>query len=80
MEIKSYGKDRYGRVLGKIIRDREDVNLLMLKNGCGWLYENAEELPAAEQAAYIEAFETAQKEKKGLFAKENAEHPQDFRR
>lgn len=80
MEIENRGKDKYGRVLGRIIRDGEDVNLSMVKQGCAWLYENAKDLPAGQQAEYRKAFETARKERRGLFVKEKPENPADFRR
>ena len=35
----SEGKDRYGRTLGKLYKNKEDLNALMIKSGFAWVYE-----------------------------------------
>jgi len=35
----SEGEDRYGRTLGKLFKNKEDLNALMVKSGLAWVYE-----------------------------------------
>jgi len=38
VEVKSYGTDRYGRVLGVVFVDGKDINLEMVKAGLAEVY------------------------------------------
>ena len=35
----SEGEDRYGRTLGKLYKNNENLNILMVKSGFAWVYE-----------------------------------------
>ena len=35
----SEGEDRYGRTLGKLFKNKENLNALMVKSGFAWVYE-----------------------------------------
>ena len=35
----SEGEDRYGRTLGKLFKNKENLNALMVKSGLAWVYE-----------------------------------------
>ena len=35
----SEGKDRYGRTLGKLYKNKKNINILMVKSGFAWVYE-----------------------------------------
>ena len=35
----SEGEDRYGRTLGKLFKNEENLNALMVKSGFAWVYE-----------------------------------------
>ena len=35
----SEGEDRYGRTLGKLFNNKENLNALMVKSGLAWVYE-----------------------------------------
>ena len=39
VEVEYEKRDRYGRVIGKIIKDGQDINLLQIKDGFAWHYK-----------------------------------------
>lgn len=60
--------DRYGRIVGRVLRDGEDINLEMLRVGAAWLYRKySKELPARMQSDYAVAEMSARNEKQGLW-------------
>ena len=69
-------KDQYGRILGTIFYENENINLKMVKAGLAWHYvyfaKDNKELAEAEAAA--------RKEKLGLWKDPNPMPPWDFRR
>ena len=69
-------KDQYGRILGTIFYENENINLKMVQAGLAWHYvyfaKDNKELAEAEAAA--------RKEKLGLWADPNPMPPWDFRR
>ncbi|WP_437186216.1 thermonuclease family protein [Planctomicrobium sp. SH668] len=69
------GKDRYGRILGKLFVDGGDVNLQMIQAGMAWHYEyyNSEEWYAAAQVEAREA-------KTGLWSDPTSLPPWEFRK
>lgn len=68
-------KDQYGRILGTIFYENENINLKMVQAGLAWHYvyfaKDNKELAEAEAAA--------RKEKLGLWADPNPMPPWDFR-
>lgn len=66
-------RDRYGRVVGVVKFDGDDVNKMMVEQGLAWAY-----------TYYTEAYEPQQKkaksEKIGLWADENATNPYEWRK
>ena len=69
-------KDQYGRILGTIFYENENINLKMVQAGLAWHYvyfaKDNKELAEAEAAA--------RKEKLGLWGDPNPMPPWDFRR
>jgi endonuclease YncB( thermonuclease family) len=69
-------KDRYGRILGTVFRDRQNLNLEMVRAGMAWHYvyfaKNETDLAKAEK--------DARKKQLGLWADKNPIPPWDFRR
>lgn len=69
-------KDQYGRILGTIFYENENINLKMVQAGLAWHYvyfaKDNKELAEAEAAA--------RKEKLGLWVDPNPMPPWDFRR
>jgi len=39
VEVEYDKRDRYGRVIGKLIKDGQDINLLQIKDGFAWHYK-----------------------------------------
>lgn len=61
VEVIPKGRGHYGRLLGKIIVDREDYGLLMIGDGYSCVYWKT------APKTYIEAMKEAEKEHKGLW-------------
>lgn len=75
IDVKVMDEDKYGRKIGRIIYKNKDVNLQMLESGNAWFYEYY----AKSNREYKKAYESARKEKKGLWKYENLENPRDYR-
>ena len=39
VEVEYDKRDRYGRIIGKLIKDSQDINLLQIKQGYAWHYK-----------------------------------------
>jgi len=79
-DVKSYGADRYGRVLGEVFVDGNNVNLEMVKAGLAEVYRGT---PAPDQdvSPYRKAEEEARKAGKGMWAQGNKYvSPREWRR
>ncbi|MBX7132191.1 MAG: thermonuclease family protein [Fimbriimonadaceae bacterium] len=73
-------KDKYGRVVGRVIADGEDVCLDQVRSGLAWHYKRyATEQPANQQTAYASAEAQARQEKFGLWSQPNPVPPWEFR-
>ncbi len=73
--------DRYGRVVGSVFTPTCDlVNLRQVQEGAAWVYEAYRcEVSAADRDAYAKAQDEAQLAKRGLWAKDEAQAPWNFR-
>lgn len=75
VDVLDQGGDRYGRRIGVLMVNGENVNAQMVKRGMAWVYEryNSDpELPALERAARAARV--------GLWADANPVAPWEFRR
>jgi len=73
-------KDKYGRVIGRVLADGEDVCLDQVRSGLAWHYKHyATEQAAGQRAAYAAAEEQARQEKAGLWSQPNPVPPWEFR-
>jgi len=73
-------RDRYGRVVGRVLRDGTDAGLALLASGHAWHYRRyAHEQPAAERAAYASAEREARAGRRGLWADPAPVAPWDWR-
>jgi endonuclease YncB( thermonuclease family) len=69
VEIASSKKDRYGRVLGKLVFQGRDLNLAQVRAGCAWHYKQfAREQEPADRKLYAEAEREARAAKRGLWS------------
>jgi endonuclease YncB( thermonuclease family) len=59
-------RDQYGREIGDIRLDGQDIDLLMVQQGLAWAYR--EYLPADQADTYLAAEEAAKSSRLGLWA------------
>ncbi|MEL4177628.1 thermonuclease family protein [Roseateles sp. PN1] len=74
-------KDRYGRIIGKVMVGPVDACLTQLSQGMAWHYKQYEkDQPAAERRSYAAAEQLARQRELGLWHEEQPTAPWDFRR
>ena len=74
-------KDRYQRILGKVILDKQDICLAMISDGMAWHYKDYEkEQSKTDRDLYSQAEIKARSEKIGLWQDNKAIEPSAFRR
>jgi endonuclease YncB( thermonuclease family) len=74
-------KDRYGRIIGKVLLDDTDVNLRQVKAGYAWWYEYYKRNQAeADRQAYFSAEQQARNNGLGLWAVPRPINPYDWRK
>lgn len=74
-------RDRYGRIVGRVMVDGQDVNLQQIVAGLAWHYKRYEsEQPPEERAAYAQAEEAARAAGAGLWADPEPVPPWEFRK
>jgi endonuclease YncB( thermonuclease family) len=74
-------KDRYQRILGKVILDKQDVCLAMINDGMAWHYKDYEkEQSKTDRDLYSQAELKAREAKRGLWQDSKAIKPSEFRR
>ena len=71
----SEGEDRYGRTLGKLFKNKENLNALMVKSGLAWVYERY----AKNQNLYVNQ-EVAKSKNLGLWQSKKPIAPWVWRR
>jgi micrococcal nuclease len=73
-------RDRYDRVVGKILDGERDVNLAMVRDGMAWWYRKyASEQSLVDRNLYEAAETTARAARVGLWTDPNPIPPWDFR-
>lgn len=81
VDVEWNKKDRYGRLVGKVIIDGVDVNLEQIRYGLAWFYRKYQnELTQNDRLDYLHAEEIARKNKFGLWVYPEPEAPWDFRK
>lgn len=72
--------DRYGRAIGKVWVDSQDVNLEQIRRGCGWHYKKYQnEQSLDDRLSYNRAEESARTNKVGLWVEKEPTPPWDWR-
>lgn len=72
--------DRYGRLLGRVMRDGKDINLELLQVGAAWFYRQyANELPRDMQSDYAGAEMEAARDRRGLWRNASPLPPWEWR-
>ena len=75
IKVKIMDIDRYGRTVGIVYVNDEDINLALLKAGFAWHYKQFD-----KSKEYAEAEANARVKKLGLFKQGNAIAPWDWRK
>lgn len=74
-------RDRYGRIIGKVMFKGTDVNLEQIKRGYAWHYKKYEkEQDVEDRSIYAQEEYTSQKNKLGLWLDGRAIAPWDYRK
>ena len=74
-------RDKYQRIVGKIIFNGKDVNLNQIKRGLAWHYKKYEgEQDVEDRSIYANAEYLAQRDKVGLWFDANPIPPWDYRK
>jgi len=73
-------RDRYQRIVGKIIHEGRDVNLLLVRAGLAWWYRKyASEQSPVDRVLYEAAEDRAKEEHKGLWSEPSPVPPWEWR-
>lgn len=79
--VETHKRDRYGREVGKVLRDDQDVNLEQIRRGMAWFYKQYErELSPENRSSYDLAESQARDRKLGLWVDPAPVPPWKFRR
>jgi endonuclease YncB( thermonuclease family) len=74
-------RDKYGRLVSRLLADGEDVSLELARRGCAWHYVRfAAEQSPEDRTAYAAAQEAARAVKAGLWAGAAPVPPWDYRK
>lgn len=74
-------QDRYGRSVGKVLLNNEDINLKQVRRGLAWVYTNYfKELSVEDQELYMAAEKAANDEKIGLWQEKQPVAPWTYRK
>ena len=80
VEIEWSKRERYGRVVGRVLLDGRDMNLEMVKAGLAWHYKTYEREQRPEDRTLYATSETAARKKRiGLWTDLNPTAPWDYR-
>jgi endonuclease YncB( thermonuclease family) len=81
VSVEGGKQDRYGRSLGKIMLDGQDINLEQIRRGMAWHYKQyARDQSPQDRVAYAEAESAARQKRVGLWQDANPVPPWSFRR
>ncbi len=81
VQIELGKKDRYGREIGKVMLDGQDINLELLRLGLAWHYKAYErEQSVEDRALYAQAEEQARARRMGLWRDDQPLAPWAYRR
>jgi endonuclease YncB( thermonuclease family) len=73
-------RDRYGRIVGKVLRDGQDVCLEQVRIGMAWHYKYYQnEQSPEDRKQYADAENEARAARRGLWVDANPTPPWDFR-
>lgn len=68
-------KDKYGRILGTVYLNNQDINIQQVKDGFAWVYKRY-----SKNTIYYKAEKEAQNKRKGLWQEKNPIEPWIYRK
>lgn len=74
VKLRAEGEDRYGRHIGYVRHEGESINYWLIANGHAWHYARYNDDPR-----WVEAQQTARRERRGLWGGRNPESPWEWR-
>ncbi len=81
VQVDFIKKDRYARLVGKVVLNSDDVNLKQVQLGAAWVYrEYLKEIPIKERALYLEAEAQSRAVAIGLWKDADAVEPWIWRK
>ena len=79
--VETSRNDKYGRAIGKVILDGQDINLKQIQSGGAWVYRAyLKELPKEDRAIYLEAEAKSKAIPVGLWRELDATEPWIWRK
>ena len=80
VQIETTKADKYGRVVGKVVLDGQDINLKQVQTGVAWVYrEYLRELSKLDKFLYLEAEEQSKAVGAGLWKEISPIQPREWR-
>lgn len=80
VDVETGKRDRYGRQIGKVLVNGQDVNLVQVERGMAWFYRQYQrEQSSNDQKLYEAAEDAARADKRGLWRDVEPVAPWDFR-
>ena len=81
VNVETEKRDRYGRQIGKVLVNGQDVNLVQVERGMAWFYRQYQrEQSPNDRRLYEAAEDTAKAGKRGLWRDVDPTPPWDFRK
>lgn len=78
--VETDKRDKYGRQVGKVLVNGQDVNLVQVERGMAWFYRQYQrELSPNDRRLYEAAEDMAKADKRGLWRDADPVPPWDFR-
>lgn len=73
-------RDRYGRILGKVMVGNQEINLAQLRDGYSWFFRKySADIDPADRSIYEEAEQEARSARRGLWQQSTPTPPWEFR-
>ena len=79
--VNSFGKDRYGRLIGEIFLDGKNINLAQIQSGYAWHYKRHQKQQTyAKRLIYAQAQKDAKENRLGVWQYDNPIPPWAYRK
>lgn len=81
MQVETAKSDKYGRVVGKVVLDGQDMNLKQVQSGMAWVYRGyLKELSKEDRVVYLQAETQSKAIAAGLWEDSNVVAPWIWRK